>query len=380
MREKSRIFLFLVLIFGLTIGSLLVKPKAFSEEENRYLAEKPEFSWKALFEGSYTSDYESFITDQFIGRNQWIGWKTDVERLMLRQDINGVYFCRDHYLMEKHKAATFESDLAERNLAYLASFVEKYQADFAPEQLQVLLVPTASQVLKEKLPAFAAPYDQSRYVARLKEKLTDGILLDAEEVLREHREDYIYYRTDHHWTAFGAFYAYQKWCERTGLEAFGAEDFEIEEAATDFAGTLDSKVNTKVKKDSIYLYHWKEENGKREYTLTYDQSEDVRDTLYDRTALEGKDKYAVYLGGNYGEVDIRTNLSNGKTLLVIKDSFAHSFVPLAVNHYERVLMVDLRYFHATLGEYIKENQVTDILVLYNLANLATDRNLGKLTR
>ena len=106
----------------------------------------------------------------------------------------------------------------------------------------------------------------------------------------------------------------------------------------------------------------------------------MRDTLYDRTALEGKDKYAVYLGGNYGEVDIRTNLSNGKTLLVIKDSFAHSFVPLAVNHYERVLMVDLRYFHAALGEYIKENQVTDILVLYNLANLATDRNLGKLTR
>ena len=109
MREKSRIILFLILIFGLTIGSLLVKPKAFSEEENRYLAEKPEFSWKALFEGSYTSDYESFITDQFIGRNQWIGWKTDVERLMLRQDINGVYFCQDNYVMEKQGTKTFES-------------------------------------------------------------------------------------------------------------------------------------------------------------------------------------------------------------------------------------------------------------------------------
>ena len=143
---------------------------------------------------------------------------------------------------------------------------------------------------------------------------------------------------------------------------------------------MDSKVNTTVKKDSIYLYHWKQEKEKREYTLTYDQSEDVRDTLYDRTALEGKDKYSVYLGGNYGEVDIRTNVSNGKTLLVIKDSFAHSFVPLAVNHYERVLMVDLRYFHVALSEYIKENRVTDILVLYNLANLATDRNLGKLIR
>lgn len=116
------------------------------------------------------------------------------------------------------------------------------------------------------------------------------------------------------------------------------------------------------------------------YTLTYDRSDDVRDSLYDYAKLEGKDKYAVYLGGNYGEVDIRTNLTNGKTLLVIKDSFAHSFVPLAVNHYERVLMVDLRYFNMPIEAYVEENGVTDVLVLYNLANLATDKNLGKIVR
>lgn len=377
MKDKVRIAVFLTLIFGITIGSLMEKPKAFSEKENRYLAEKPEFSFDALWSGEFTKGYETFITDQFPLRDNWIGWKTGVERLMLRQDSNGVYFGKDGYLLEKHGSETFETGQAERNAESLAEFVKKQKERFAPEHLQVLLVPTASQVLTAKLPLFASPYDQRVYLDRISELLPDGYLLDTEPVLSEHAEEYVYYRTDHHWTALGAFYAYQEWCERTGLTPYAKEDFEVEEATEEFYGTLDSKVNTKVKPDSMVLYHLKEG---RDYMLTYDRSDDVRDTLYDYSALETKDKYRVYLGGNYGEVDIRTSLRNGKTLLVVKDSFAHSFVPLAANHYERVLMVDLRYFNMALDSYIEENDVTDVLVLYNLANLAEDKNLGKIVR
>jgi len=107
MRDKIRILIFMILIFGLTVASILKKPIVFSENENRYLAEKPEFSLDALFEGSYTQDYETYITDQFVFRDQWITGKTAVERMMLRQDINGVYFGKDGYLMEKHDNTTF---------------------------------------------------------------------------------------------------------------------------------------------------------------------------------------------------------------------------------------------------------------------------------
>lgn len=381
MRDKSRIVIFLILIFGLTVASLVKKPVVFSENENRYLALMPEFSWDSLFEGEFMQDYESFITDQFVWRDQWISAKTAVERLMLRQDINGVYFGRDDYLMEKHDNATFGTEQAQKNADNLVAFLEKYSEKFTPEQLQVVLIPTASQVLSDKLPLFAAPYDQSQYVADILGRVPEDYVLDAEELLKQHKDEYIYYRTDHHWTSLGAFYTYQAWCERMGLTAYDADDFEIEEATNQFLGTLDSKVNTTLKPDSMYLYHLKDSVAQMEYSLMYDRNpKDVRDTLYHYAGLEGKDKYTVYMGGNYGEVDIQTNVKNGKTLLVVKDSFAHTFVPLAANHYERILMIDLRYFNFPLTAYMEQNQVTDVLVLYNLANLATDQNFGKIVR
>ena len=380
MRDKIRIVIFMILIFGLTVASILKKPIVFSENENRYLAEKPEFSLDALFEGSYTQDYETYITDQFVFRDQWITGKTAVERMMLRQDINGVYFGKDGYLMEKHDNTTFGTQQATDNVDRLGSFVDTFAEQYGPDRMQVVLIPTATEILTDKLPNFANPYDQSVYMALLAERLPEGYLLDGEQILAEHADEYIYYRTDHHWTSLAAFYVYQAWCERMGIDAYETDDFEIEEATTEFEGTTDSKVNTAVKPDSIYLYHLKPEVMDMEYTLTYDRTDDVRDTLYDYSKLEGKDKYATYMGGNYGEVDIRTNVKNGKTLLVLKDSFAHSFVPLAANHYERILMVDLRYFNMPISMYAKQMGVTDVLVLYNLANLATDKNLGKIAR
>ena len=381
MREKSRIVVFLILIFGLTVASLVKKPIVFSENENRYLAQMPKFTLEGLFDGEFTQDYETFITDQFVWRDKWITAKTAVERLMLRKDINGVYFGKDDYLMEKHDNKTFGTEQAQKNANNLVAFLEKYSEQFTPEQLQVVLIPTASQVLSEKLPLFAAPYNQSEYVADILEKVQDEYVLDAEGLLSEHKAEYIYYRTDHHWTSLGAFYTYQAWCERMGLDAYEMDDFEIEEATTEFLGTLDSKVNMTLKPDSMYLYHLKDSVAKIEYSLMYDRNpKDIRDTLYHYAGLEGKDKYTVYMGGNYGEVDIQTNVKNGKTLLVVKDSFAHTFVPLVANHYERILMVDLRYFNLPLSAYIDQNEVTDVLVLYNLANLATDQNFGKIVR
>lgn len=377
MKDKITIVVFVALVFGITAWSLAEKPKAFSEKENRYLAEQPEFSLDALWDGSFTKEYETFITDQFPIRDQWIGFKTAAERLRLRQDGNGVYFGRDGYLIGMYGRDVFESTQARKNVASLAEFVKGQAESFTPEHLQVLLVPTASQVLKGKLPAFAAPYDQGEFVAQVKEQMPEEYLLYAEPALAEHSDEYVYYRTDHHWTALGAFYAYQEWCGAAGIPAYTAGDFTVEEASEEFYGTLDSKVNTKVDADSMYLYHLKEG---REYALEYDRDGEIRDSLYDYSVLGTKDKYRVYLGGNYGEVDIHTSLANGRTLLVVKDSFAHSFVPFAVNHYERVLMVDLRYFNMPISEYIEENGVTDILVLYNLANLAEDKNLGKIVR
>ena len=237
------IAVFLVLIFGLTILSLLKKPVTFSENENRYLAEKPTFTIDGLFKGEFTSDYESFITDQFVFRDAWIGLKTRVELLTLRKDINGVYFCDDDYLMEKHDSTTFEAEQAENNVNTFVNFVNKYAEKFGAENFQAILVPTASEVLADKLPAFANPYNQNEWFDKINAQVPGGYVYNAYDALKEHTDEYIYYKTDHHWTTLGAYYTYVEWCEKTGLTPYALSDFDVEVGTEEFLGTLDSKMH-----------------------------------------------------------------------------------------------------------------------------------------
>ena len=115
---------------------------------------------------------------------------------------------------------------------------------------------------------------------------------------------------------------------------------------------------------------------KPEVTVTYNGEK--HDSIYDESKLETKDKYAVLFGGNYGEVTIETEAKNGKCLMILKDSFANSMVPYLLEDYEKIVMIDLRYYRGSLSQDIEEQKVTDLLVLYEMSNFAQDRNLYKL--
>ena len=121
---------FLALIFGLTIAGFFSPVRERSESENRTLAQKPKFTLASLFakkdEDKYTRKYEDYLTDQFIGRNAWIGLKTRTERLIGKKDINGVYFAADGYLITKTDASSVDAETEEKNIARLAAFVKKY--------------------------------------------------------------------------------------------------------------------------------------------------------------------------------------------------------------------------------------------------------------
>lgn len=373
-REKICIILFAAALAVFSLAGFLTEPKTFSETENRFLEEKPEFTIESLLNGQYTKDYEAFVTDQFVLRDQWIRLKTVAERLFLKQDINGVYFCKDHYLMEKKDAAVFESKQAKKNIEALISMGREKEEKFSPEHMQVVLAPTASQVLYDKLPPFSAPYDQTKVTGPIIKAIGEEYVLDAKDVLLPRKEEYIYYRTDHHWTSLGAYYTYCEWAERMGFVPFGKKEFDIEMAEDAFYGTLASKVNVSLKPDEIFL--WKKKAAS--YTLAYDMSDDIRHTLYDRDALAKRDKYKVFLGGNYGLVQIDTHLKNNRRLLVIKDSFGNSFVPFACNHFETSYVADLRYLNINIDAFMEEMKITDLLVLYNTVNLCQDKNVWKL--
>lgn len=373
---------FLVFLLGVSAAGIFWPEKGFSQSENRYLQKKPEFSLQSLADGSYGKAYEAYLGDQFPMRDQWVGLKVRAEQAQLRRDVNGVYLAKDGYLIEKFEREDLECGQLNKNLDAVAKFASRMEMELGQNRVRVMMVPSASQILTDKLPRFAAPYDQEIIIRNMEEKLLEEgagkeMMVPVLSWLDSHNEEDIFYRTDHHWTAEGAYYGYQAWAQSMGMEPWGKDKFTVETVSEDFLGTVYSKVNVTTRPDSIQLFLPKEE---QKYQVSYDGLPKVYDSLYSLKALEGKDQYAVYLDGNHGLTEIRNqSLQNSeRKLLIVKDSFAHSFAPFAANHFETVYMVDLRYFNAGIEGFLKENGVTDLLVLYQIPGFSTETTVSKL--
>lgn len=180
----------------------------------------------------------------------------------------------------------------------------------------------------------------------------------------------LYYRTDHHWTSYGAYITYVAWAKAVGLEPLSADAYDPKVVATDFLGTLASKANLPwLLPDTMTMW---EPKATSLYTVQADNKSPMTG-LYDVSALSGRDKYTYFLGGNHALTTINTGVKNGRTLLLIKDSYAHSFVPFLTAHYETIWMIDPRYFKEDIFSWIEAHDVQDTLVLYNAATFAEDR-------
>lgn len=357
------------ILFVFTVADLIQGDRLFSEAENRVLASRPKFSAEALLQGSYTKNYETYVTDQFVSRDKWIAIKTYTDIALCKEEINGVYLGKDGYLIEQHLPEDYPEELVEEKLAMLKKLVERWDA-------QVMLVPTADNVLKDKMPAYAPYYDQAVLLGRVEEEIGSENYIDAYAALTEHAQEPIYYRTDHHWTSLGAYYGYLAWAQsqndRTSQDKkagqseeagrYGAEG--LATAAEGFLGTLHSKVNIKTGTDTIQYFP---ETLDRPLKVTYDLKE-IKDSCYEESHLDTKNKYGFFLDDNHAIVEINTDYHNGKTLFVIKDSYANCFVPLLIPHYERIYVMDLRYFNGRLFSFMEAREPEDgmdVLVLYN---------------
>lgn len=369
------VFLSLTLVFS--IWNLLRPTRSFSENENRYLAQFPEVTAEAVLDGEFSEEYETYLADQFPLRDSWISLKTRMELLIGKKDINNVYFGDDGWLIDKYRGTLDEDRIAD-NLSKLGDFTAYAAEKLGSEHVRVMLVPTASAVLDNHMPPFAEDFDQAALIAQAAGLCPDGVALDLLPVLGAHKEEPIYYHTDHHWTTLGAYYGYAAWAESIGLAPYAQEDFTVETASDAFYGTTHSKVNVSVQPDSILRYT---PNWPVSYHLTFNLGEKESGSLYDETKLEGKDKYSYFLGGNNPIVEITSSCGEeGRRLLIIKDSYSHCFAPFAVNHFEETTLIDLRYFNLGVKQYMEQEEFTDILVLYSTANFADDRNLNTLVK
>jgi len=369
------ILVFCLLIFGFTAATAAAPFAEFSETENRVLAGMPEVKIDAILSGDFEADYEEYLTDQFVLRDQWIALKTSVERLLLKKESKDIYFAEDGYLIEKH-TGVFSTQMAGRNMAALTEFVRQYAESFGGGHMSVLIVPNAVDILQDKLPPFAESGGGNAYLEQLAEGLPEDVWFDGASVLREHRSEEIYYRTDHHWKTLAAFYVYQAWAEKQGYAVPRLTDYDIQTVTDCFEGTVQSKLGIRTAGDTIELFRSLKEPA---YTIYEESTGETKNSLYDFTALDTKDKYAVYFGGNKPFLQIRTESGDGRKILVVKDSYANCFIPFLLKEFQEIDILDLRYTSQSLNRLIAEGGYTDILILYNVSGFAEDLSISKLT-
>ena len=366
---------FLLLIFGFAIATVLKPSNERSETENRLLEQKPDLTWNALISGKFSEDYEAYLSDQFVVRDGWISLKTAFERAALRQEAEDVYFARDNYLIEKH-TGVFTAETAERNIQTLSAFFTNLSKSMDPAHLTAMVVPNAVDILRDKLPPFADPYDEEIYLQKIAGSLPEGVWFDSSSVLRQHSGEELYYRTDHHWKTLSAYYTFEAWAGEKGLAGDSAFSFRPVTVTDSFEGTIASRLGIVGRADSIERF---DPEIPFDYYLIYNQSDDIRNTVYQDSFLERKDKYAYFYGGNFGLIQAKMpEHETGRKLLVIKDSYAHCFVPFTYALFDQVDMLDTRYYNASISALIGQENYTDILFLFNAAGFAEETSLARL--
>ncbi|WP_059050911.1 DHHW family protein [Paenibacillus senegalimassiliensis] len=360
--------LLLLYIGGVALATMLTPEKTFSETENRVLEGRPSFSLRVLLSGQFTADYERYMSDQVAFRNLWVGMKTDLDRALGKQESQGVFLGKDGYLLEQYISPS-ATQLAERGQAMVA-------LDQATPDLHkvLMLVPTAAALYPDKLPAHAPVGDQLADVEQLKTLLPDGIqFADAYSALYPNRSQPIYYKTDHHWTTKGAYYAYRELAGHLGIVPQEEDSFRIHLATKEFYGSLYSKSGYRhLSPDSIGLYLPREQESIK---VSYEEERRVTDSLYAENRLDEKDKYAVFLDGNHVLIRIVTGGPPEKKLLVVKDSYANSLIPFLTEHYGEIDVVDLRYFTDSLLDLIRERGFQDMVILYNIKTFVEDPSI-----
>lgn len=353
--------LFLAGLFSFGALNLFSEDRVFSETENRYLEQRPVLRLSELVDGRFMSSYEKYQTDQFFSRDSWIEFRSAADRFLGKNESGGVYLGKNGQLYEKPEELRTQ---VWRNL----DAIKEFAANHSDKGIYLLLAPGAAGVKPEGLPPFAPVADQAEQLRQIHAYM-DGTVreISVYKTLWEHRDEYLYYRTDHHWTTLGAWYAFLQAEQVMGLEeTSGMKAYPV---TNRFQGTLASRSGYRVPSDTISVF-WPEKEER--LVVTYVEEQKKSPSLYASKKLESRDQYGVFLDGNHPVVKIRTMAESERTLLILKDSYANCFVPFLTSHFREIVLVDPRYYYGNVNTLMGEQEFTDVLFLYNLNTFLED--------
>ncbi|MBQ1662621.1 MAG: hypothetical protein II054_08980, partial [Treponema sp.] len=366
--KKSTIITIAILSLALSLLTVFWPKKNYSENENRYLEEFPKLSFDSIKDASFMKDSENYVSDHFILRDFFMTVKTVYERMTGRNQVNKIYMCRDGYYIEEYNGL--------RNTAKIEGAIKRLAEKSTGANIRVMLVPTAVTICDDKLPATAKNADQLADIKRIENDLS-GIraeFVDVSDALRNARSEQIFYKLDHHWTTLGAYTAYRELAKSFGFEPIERNQFEEKIVSTDFKGSFYSKVNDLLAKpDSIVEF----KSQRLSLNVKYPDRKLETDKLTADEYLEKKDKYSYFLNNQNSFVEVHNeNAQSPRTLAVVKDSYANCMISFLAEHFSTIYVFDTRFYRNKVTDFINENNVSDVLFLYNMHTIDTDTGIN----
>ncbi len=383
--DRLTVIVFLTVICGFCAAFFALPDLAFSPEENRSLAKMPRASVQAVFDGAFADGVNDWFADQFPLRNTLVGIKGVCETALGKGENNAIllgadgYLARSRFDMVSADGSTLgKTDRPDAsNLELAVAGVKRVR--------EALDLPFAFMPVGRNLDVCAASF---AYPACGSEALcnvllfpsADGFCVDTVTPLCQRHEagEEVYFRTDHHWTARGAYYAYAELMRAWGLEdEILPEDAFSVESVEGFYGTLWSAGGMKfVPPDTLELWHAPNES---DFEVIADGK--LCEGLYSRAYLQKKDKYSVFLDGTHDVVTVRKKTGGEReTLVIFKDSYANAMAPFLAQHFDLVLLnlssarTDFTDITALSATYRADR----VLLIYSMENMITAQRLSKL--
>lgn len=367
-----------VVVFGFSLVNLVFPKRDQLELENRKAAQLPAFSVSALLDGSWQSGFARWMQDQFALRDVWVNTQRAADEIVFQKvEEGGILLGKDHWMFTKLFTV---DDAPQKQLAKNVQAVSDFAAAH-PGKVTFLLAPSASVIYPEELPTGAPMADEN---AMLDDIFTtvgqSASVLDLRPTFTADKNEYLYFKTDHHWTADGAYYAYRELMKAKGMTASALTDY----TRTEYPGFI----------GSFYQYSNQSDTLKNNpdtvvaYTptcndLTYTDTDGNQKTghvVSDATQYSEGNKYLCFICGDqpYERID-NPNITDGSSCVVIKESYGNAFVPFLVNSYQTVHVVDYRYFSGNLIDLVKENGIQDVIYVNN-ANALIESATKNMTR
>ena len=372
-RKKGRIiFPLFVMLFCLVLGffslyGFFVPDRQMSENENRVLADMPELTVSGVLNGSFMQDFEAYLADQFPFRDEAIYLKSFFERLLGKSKENGVYIGKNGFLFQE--PTVYNRQKWKTLTTSVNSFYEKN----SKLKTVFTIVPNSSFVYGEYLPDGLVLPDQSKQITYFYSKLKKGIVtVDAVSALNKAKaENDVFYKTDHHWTTRGAYSVFLEIAKKLDLEI---KPYDFYTVSNDFEGTLKAKSTFTFSVDTVEICVPNKSWGNYYIEISGDTKK--YSSCFFEDKLTQKNKYEVFLGGNYSRLTINTSLLQGRKLVVIKDSFANCLIPMLTPYFSKIVVIDPRYMTESVQKVLQEDDFTDLLFLYNANTLFADTSLA----